>query len=51
MLCVVEIITVDKIIIEADISKTATIHSLDNLIMLLVDEVDLMVKIVLFVLV
>ena len=51
MLCVVDIITVGTIIIEADICKITTIHSLDNLIMLIVDEVDLMVEIILFVVV
>ena len=51
MLCVVDLITIGIIIIEADISKITIIHSLDNLIMLIVDEVDLMVEIILFVVV
>ena len=51
MLCVVDIITTGTIIIEADIRKITTIHSLDNLIMLIMDEVDLMVEIILFVVV
>ena len=51
MLCVVDIITVGKIITEADIRQITIIHSLDNLIMLIVDEVDLMVEIILFVVV
>ena len=51
MLCVVDIITIGTIITEADIRQITIIHSLDNLIMLIVDEVDLMVEIILFVVV